>query len=214
MTSIDIAEHDLSRALQKLNDTAQAAGYTPIWGTILGRLASQLPVVRPEVPTTICPPAGPGIVGRLASQLPVVHPEPPTRICPPAGQQFDCVSIPATALLLSSATTAKDVYVRPGRKPTPRQESVSPTDGQDASTPSASSKAAAKRRRRKHKRCSHCMTERSSGGWRSSVLGVVCPTLCSNCYGKEFRRVKKVSTRLPVSKLSDTDPFHSPLLTN
>ncbi|KAE8266189.1 hypothetical protein A4X09_0g6157 [Tilletia walkeri] len=176
---MDAAEHDLSRTLHKLNDTAQAAGYAPIWPIIVARLAAHLPVLHPEAANVLVP-----------------NPQAPPTICPPAGQRFDCVSIPATSLLLSSTETAMDVYARPGPKPTPRQDPAPSPLAQHASARSTSSDAAVRKRSRKHKRCHKCGTDRSSGSWRGSVLGIVCPTICGSCYGKEFRRLKKVSTSL------------------
>ncbi|KAE8227885.1 hypothetical protein CF326_g7203 [Tilletia indica] len=203
---MDAAEHDLSRTLHKLNDTAQAAGYAPIWPVIVGRLTANLPILHP-------PAANLSVLHPQAADLPVLHPQapnlpvpipqtPPT-ICPPAGQLFDCVSIPATSRLLAPTKTTMDVYVRPGPKPVPRQDPPSPPVAQPTSAHSAPSDAVGRKRSRKHKRCHMCGTDRSSGGWRGSVLGFVCPTLCGCCYGKEFRRLKKLQDQqTPCQDLS------------
>ncbi|KAE8218653.1 hypothetical protein CF319_g7512 [Tilletia indica] len=169
MKEIDVAERSLSRAIHSLNDAAQAAGYKPDWVAIINRLLAE--------------PAKP-------------HIEKSATACSPSNQQFECVSIPATSLLLPGIAPAKEVYVRPGRKPTPRQEgSFNYRAASLSLTPPTSTSAS--RNPSRHIRCHKCSTSRNGGTWRFSVLGAASPPFCLKCYGKEYRRRKKVSHSHP-----------------
>ncbi|KAE8226534.1 hypothetical protein CF319_g880 [Tilletia indica] len=164
---IDVAERSLSAAFRNLDGIAQAAGYTPQWDVIVKRL---------------------GVAN--ANPSAAVAPDPR----PPARQRFDCVSVPSTSLLLAAAAASTETWARPGRKPTPREEVVSSDkNGSDNLVSKTPKKSKAKRSRKAAIECYKCGTSRGRGDWRYSVLGRKTPALCPSCYGKEFRKRKKVS---------------------
>ncbi|KAE8220230.1 hypothetical protein CF319_g6214 [Tilletia indica] len=191
MESMEDAERHLARSIEMVRRAARVAGYRPEWTIILERLGVDLkPTADPDQ-------AGPTPHGT-------------------ARQQFDCVSVPATSLLLAATAPSDDVhgrkstsgqqrpatgtlvevYARPGPKPTPRQEDRVSNGSHRASSVSKPRKSSGNRGGSfSHIRCHKCLSYRSGGKWRRSVLGVRTPALCLSCYGKAYRSKKQERRR-------------------
>ncbi|KAE8219245.1 hypothetical protein CF319_g7025 [Tilletia indica] len=178
MGKVEDAEQALSVAIRNLKDVAHAAGYKPEWVILLKKLGVDMANERTEDKL------GVDLANERTEDLPPAK-------GPPGWERFECVSIPATSLLLAGPTSGNETWARPGRKPTPRQENKPSTKVIKTQPRPKIRKTVRIKDPSHHPRCKRCMTDRSSGGWRSSVLGRVTPRLCLKCYGREFRRIKK-----------------------
>ncbi|KAE8221242.1 hypothetical protein CF319_g5365 [Tilletia indica] len=168
MEAVNAAEEALSVAVKNLEAVARAAGYDPRWDIIMKKVGIKLES-KPAEETPV----------RTSSRQ----------------QHFECVEVPTTSLLLAGAMSVQETWVRPGRKPIPRQEPGPMTENVGAHQPLQVAKPKKKRvRHTVHEQCHKCKTHRSGGSWRRSVLGVPSRTMCVACYGREARRQKKALT--------------------